>query len=252
MKTTKNLGLNMPDANDFVEIDKINKNTEKIDEELAKKADASGGDISETVITSTETSQAEYPVPAAGDSAKTVLGKVQKFFADIRDWMTGVCLLGQIVNNCVTDNAKLPLSAAQGKVLMDLYNVLNTNLQNAVKTNSTAWLSRVELKDGIPLIDFHFNNSPEDYTSRIIEDLSGSLNIVSDLRINDRYPVTSENSRIRFRNQGGFLMGRIDDLDLGGVVTISGHYLKFVWDAGTKRIYVWMDSTNLGYLNILS
>ena len=51
MKTTKNLGLNMPDANDFVEIDKINKNTEKIDEELAKKADASGGDISETVIT---------------------------------------------------------------------------------------------------------------------------------------------------------------------------------------------------------
>ena len=70
MKTTKNLGLNMPDANDFVEIDKINKNTEKIDEELAKKADASGGDISETVITSTETSQAEYPVPAAGDSAK--------------------------------------------------------------------------------------------------------------------------------------------------------------------------------------
>ena len=42
MKTTKNLGLNMPDANDFVEIDKINKNTEKIDEELAKKADASG------------------------------------------------------------------------------------------------------------------------------------------------------------------------------------------------------------------
>ena len=57
MKTTKNLGLNMPDANDFVEIDKINKNTEKIDEELAKKADASGGDISETVITSTESIQ---------------------------------------------------------------------------------------------------------------------------------------------------------------------------------------------------
>ena len=108
MKTTKNLGLNMPDEDDFVEIDKINKNTEKIDEELAKKADASGGDISDTVIASTEESQAEYPVPAAGDSAKTVLGKVQKFFADLRNWMTGVCLLGQIVNNCVTDNAKLP------------------------------------------------------------------------------------------------------------------------------------------------
>ena len=43
--------------------------------------------------------------------------------------MTGVCMLGQIVNNCVTDNAKLPLSAAQGKQLMDLYTVLNTNQQ---------------------------------------------------------------------------------------------------------------------------
>ena len=98
-----------------------------------KKVNGNGGDISETVIAATEKSQAEYPVPAAGDSAKTVLGKVQKFFGDLRNWMTGVCLLGQIVNNCVTDNAKLPLSAAQGKVLMDLYNVLNTNLLSGIQ-----------------------------------------------------------------------------------------------------------------------
>ena len=97
-----------------------------------KKVNGNGGDISETVIAATEKSQAEYPVPAAGDSAKTVLGKVQKFFGDLRNWMTGVCLLGQIVNNCVTDNAKLPLSAAQGKVLMDLYNVLNTKHPNGI------------------------------------------------------------------------------------------------------------------------
>jgi len=43
--------------------------------------------------------------------------------------MTGVCLIGQIVNNCVTNNAKLPLSAAQGKVLMDLYTVLNNDFE---------------------------------------------------------------------------------------------------------------------------
>ena len=100
-----------------------------------KKVNGNGGDISETVIAATEKSQAEYPVPAAGDSAKTILGKVQKFFGDLRNWMTGVCLLGQIVNNCVTDNAKLPLSAAQGKVLMDLYNVLNTNQKNTAPKN---------------------------------------------------------------------------------------------------------------------
>ena len=106
-----------------------------------KKVNGNGGDISETVIAATEKSQAEYPVPAAGDSAKTVLGKVQKFFGDLRNWMTGVCLLGQIVNNCVTDNAKLPLSAAQGKVLMDLYNVLNTN-RFGMLTPNAAYVTR--------------------------------------------------------------------------------------------------------------
>ena len=107
--------------------------TQDILELEQKKVNGNGGDISETVIAATEKSQAEYPVPAAGDSAKTILGKVQKFFGDLRNWMTGVCLLGQIVNNCVTDNAKLPLSAAQGKVLMDLYNVLNTNQKKAYR-----------------------------------------------------------------------------------------------------------------------
>ena len=107
----------------------LEKSVEEVDK---KKIDASGGDISDTVITSAEEPTAEYPVPAAGDSTKVFLGKTRKFFSDIKNWMTGVCMLGQIVNNCVTDNAKLPLSAAQGKSLMDLYNVLNTKSQNIV------------------------------------------------------------------------------------------------------------------------
>ena len=43
---------------------------------------------------------------------------------------------GQIVNNCVTDNAGLPLSAAQGKILKDLYTQLYSEmstLNNLVK-----------------------------------------------------------------------------------------------------------------------
>ena len=91
------------------------------------KLDADGGDISEAVIKAAdEIEDDEYPIPASGDKPRTFLGKTKKFLGNIKDWMTGVCLLGQIVNNCVTDNAKLPLSAAQGKALMDLYNVLNT------------------------------------------------------------------------------------------------------------------------------
>ena len=128
-----------------------------------KKVNGNGGDISETVIAATEKSQAEYPVPAAGDSAKTILGKVQKFFGDLRNWMTGVCLLGQIVNNCVTDNAKLPLSAAQGKALMDLYNVLNTKRQEiavfktSVSKNITAgswgfWHEKITIPSGYKIL----------------------------------------------------------------------------------------------------
>lgn len=90
------------------------------------KADASGGDVSEMTVKTLETITTEFPVPVAGECTKTFLGKVKKFFEDTKNWMTGVCLIGQIVNNCVTNNAKLPLSAAQGKVLMDLYTVLNT------------------------------------------------------------------------------------------------------------------------------
>lgn len=101
-------------------------------EMLEKKIDGNGGDISETVIAATAESEAEYPVPAAGDSTKTAFGKIIKFFGDLRNWMTGVCLLGQIVNNCVTNRSDLPLSAAMGKQLQDAITVLNTNQKKGV------------------------------------------------------------------------------------------------------------------------
>ena len=98
--------------------------------ELDEKKVDKTGDISETTINTLDepATDVQFPVPVAGESTKTFLGKVKKFFEDTKNWMTGVCLIGQIVNNCVTNNAKLPLSAAQGKVLMDLYTVLNTKI----------------------------------------------------------------------------------------------------------------------------
>lgn len=93
----------------------------------ADKVDSAGGDTAETVISAFEASSENFPVPAVKEKAKTRWGKVKKFCEDFKAWMTGVCLLGHIVNNCVTNNPNLPLSAAQGKALMDLYTVLNTN-----------------------------------------------------------------------------------------------------------------------------
>ncbi len=47
-----------------------------------------------------------------------------QFFRNLKAGLQFVLHAGHIVNNCVTDNAGLPLSAAQGKVLKDLYTQL--------------------------------------------------------------------------------------------------------------------------------
>ena len=136
MNTTETYGLKKPEKNEYISVDIINENMDMIDktmeEQDEKKVDSAGGDTAETVISAFEASSENFPVPAVKEKAKTRWGKVKKFCEDFKAWMTGVCLLGHIVNNCVTNNPNLPLSAAQGKVLMDLYTVLNTNQKNKV------------------------------------------------------------------------------------------------------------------------
>ena len=51
-----------------------------------------------------------------------------QFFRNLKAGLQFVLHAGSIVNNCVTDNAGLPLSAAQGKVLMDKYTQLYSDL----------------------------------------------------------------------------------------------------------------------------
>ena len=165
--------------------------------------------------------------------------------------MTGVCLLGQIVNNCVTDNAKLPLSAAQGKVLMDLYNVLNTNQQNKISQGSYATLECIELASRTPFIDFHYNNSADDYTSRIIETNKGVLDVIGLLKNNGNSVATCSNDTVTFTNKGGHLLAKIGSVDIGCVPTVPEHTLNFIWNASLKRLYVNMDESQIGYLNIL-
>ncbi len=116
---------------------------------LGTKVDASGGDIAATKVGSFTASTASYPVPAANDTVKVGFGKIKKFFEDIRNATTGACFIGQIVNNCVTNNASLPLSAAQGKVLMDLYTKLNSDLGtvNSKMANTIPSVAHLGLTD---------------------------------------------------------------------------------------------------------
>ena len=145
MQLTPNYKLKKPEGTDPVDIQDFNDNADLIDAALKKKAESSGGDISGMTIKTLDDIATEFPVPVAGESTKTFLGKVKKFFSDTKNWMTGVCLIGQIVNNCVTNNAKLPLSAAQGKKLMDLYTVLNTNLINPLVIKTFTYSQSITL-----------------------------------------------------------------------------------------------------------
>ena len=64
------------------------------------------------------------------ESVKSKMGFFE-FFRNLKAGLQFVLHAGLIVNNCVTDNPNLPLSAAQGKALMDAVNVLNTKSLSA-------------------------------------------------------------------------------------------------------------------------
>lgn len=89
------------------------------------KVSTAGGETADTKVGSFAPNTTSFPVPTAGESTRTLWGKVKKFFEDLNNLRASMLFVGSIVNNCVTNNGQLPLSAAQGKVLMDLYTVLN-------------------------------------------------------------------------------------------------------------------------------
>ena len=163
MQLTPNYNLKKPEGTDPVDIQDFNDNADVVDAALKKKAESSGGDISEMTVKTLDNITTDFPVPVAGEKPKTFLGKVKKFFEDTKNWMTGVCLIGSIVNNCVTDNAKLPLSAAQGKALMDLYTVLNTNL---------AGLNARFHFDKVALVQPFFDDAEKSFGFRLYYDVS--------------------------------------------------------------------------------
>ena len=121
---TSNYEFNKPEQNDFYDVDVQNENWDKVDEELSEFDDSG--------VTEDIKSFPDF-------LSKFVTGnKVAITLRNLKAGLQFVLHAGQIVNNCVTDNAGLPLSAAQGKALMDKYtqlysdlNTTNNNLSNS-------------------------------------------------------------------------------------------------------------------------
>ena len=116
---TTNYNFKKPDESDFYSVQDQNNNWDK--------ADAALKDL-DTPTFEDYSGSATVPDAATAIGNIKSKGKLSTTFSNIKAAFKGACLIGQIVNNCVTDNAKLPLSAAQGKALMDLYTQLNSDL----------------------------------------------------------------------------------------------------------------------------
>lgn len=124
---TTNYNFKKPDESDFYSIQDQNNNWDK--------ADAALKDLDTPTF---EDYSGSTTVPDAATAINSIRskGKLSTILSNMKAAFKGACLIGQIVNNCVTNNAKLPLSAAQGKALMDLYTQLNSDLGNYITKSS--------------------------------------------------------------------------------------------------------------------
>ena len=134
---TTNYNFKKPDESDFYSIQDQNGNWDK--------ADAALKDVDTPTF---EDYSGSMTVPDAATAIISIRskGELSTILSNMKAAFKGACLIGQIVNNCVTNNAKLPLSAAQGKALMDLYTQLNSDLSNQRRTITRV---RVAITNGV-------------------------------------------------------------------------------------------------------
>ena len=106
-----------------------------------------------------------------------------QFFRNLKAGLQFVLHTGQIVNNCVTDNSSLPLSAAQGKALMDkytqLYSDLNTTDNNLSNGSVIANFSPMESNEANFCKGYNYDNG------RFIFNFRGAVSKISDYVFSD-------------------------------------------------------------------
>ena len=143
---TSNYEFNKPEQNDFYDVDVQNENWDKVDEELSEFDDSG--------VTEDIKSFPDF-------LSKFVTGnKVAITLRNLKAGLQFVLHAGQIVNNCVTDNAGLPLSAAQGKALMDKYTQLYSDL-NTTNNNLSKCLQYIHSETDV--FDFNDPKTPAGY-----------------------------------------------------------------------------------------
>lgn len=84
-------------------------------------------------VNSSVTLSADFPVPAVGDTSKTILGKIIKWFGDMSALVATKFNAANVVNNLTTTSSGYALDARQGKALNDT----KLNVENVVNNLTT-------------------------------------------------------------------------------------------------------------------
>lgn len=142
--------------------------------DLNRKVDITGGDVSDTVVNTVVAESAEYPVPAAGDTVKVIIGKIAKFFADIVRPFTGATASAngakglvpapsagqqtaymrgdgqwtQPQNNATTTQNGYVLDAKMGKTLQDQITSLNDSFSQGIAVKALVVQQAVDVESG--------------------------------------------------------------------------------------------------------
>lgn len=179
---TTNYHFSKPAETDYYDVNVQNNNWDAADREMKglddEKVDKNGGDIANTEVSEFAASSTKWPVPAAGEAPKTLWGKTKKFFEDFKNWMTGVCLLGQLVSNNTTNNANLPASAAavyqEAQLRAQQIAQLNSdfersNVQNVLFFSSSSEPFGIRIKDSTGQFEFQIvcNDSSVKFSRRV-------------------------------------------------------------------------------------
>ncbi len=105
----------------------------------------------------------------------------------------------------------------------------------SLSSNSNIGAQSIELSGTTPYIDFHYNNSSSDYTSRIIETGSGTLSVEANLIVNGQIKSVLSASR------GEGWVGAADSI--GPIYLYANGSSHGIWDTGFGRNIITVTSS---------
>lgn len=120
MTDTQYYDLKKPGYSDFADIGDINDNMDAIDAALHAHDTSLGnlgdgkldtnGDAADAKIGSSTTASGSYPIPAANDTFKVILGKIIKFFGDIKGAFVNASISGKTITLTKADGTTKTLT----------------------------------------------------------------------------------------------------------------------------------------------